>query len=71
MPYDIDVNEIMAGPQEMALAISRLDAQGWNTSGKTYSVTAQRAIMMLYSVREEILEISLRVKVESLKSRVQ
>jgi hypothetical protein len=51
--------------------MSQLNAQGWNTSGKMYSVTLQRAIMMMFSIREKILEASLRIKIDSLESRVQ
>lgn len=71
IPLDLDVNEIIAGSEELALAISRLDDQGWNTSGKIHSVTPQRALMIFFVIREEILEISLGVKVVLTNSHIQ
>jgi hypothetical protein len=71
VPYDLDVDKILAGPQEVALEISRLDPQGWNTDGKIYPITSQRAVMMLFCIREEILELALRVKVSNLQLRMQ
>jgi hypothetical protein len=65
------VSKIIAGPQELASEIARLDPQGWNTDGKIYPVTSQRAVMMLFCIREEIIELALRIKVQNLQWRVQ
>jgi hypothetical protein len=61
IPYDLDITDIIAGPEKLALAMNQLNAQGWNTSGKMYPVTPQRATMMMFSIQEKILEVSLRV----------
>jgi hypothetical protein len=45
------------------LEIAHLDPKGWNTDGKIYPITSQRAVMMLFCIREEILEVALRVRV--------
>jgi hypothetical protein len=65
------VDKIIAKPQELALEIARLDPQGWNTDRKIHPITSQRAVMMLFRIREEILEVALRVRVQNLQLRMR
>jgi len=71
IPYDLDVDKIIAKRQELALEIASLDPKGWNTDGKIYPITSQRAVMMLFCIREEILEVALRARVQNLQLRIQ
>lgn len=49
----------MAEGEELAVIRSKLDPNGWSTSGKMYTSTVCRAWMFMSLIRDEILEISL------------
>ncbi len=59
LPLDLSDNETMAEGEELEAIRSKLDPNGWNTSGGIYPSTACRAWMLMSLVRDEILEISL------------
>lgn len=51
----------MADEPEINSAKSKLDANGWNTSGQVYASTWARALLLMSLIREEVLEISLSI----------
>ena len=59
LPLDLSDDETMAEGEELEAIRSKLDPNGWNTSGEIYPSTACRAWMLMSLVRDEILEISL------------
>ena len=59
IPLDLSDDEIMAEGEELDIIRSKLDPNGWSTSGKTYPSTVCRAWMFMSLIRDEILEISL------------
>lgn len=63
LPLDLDNAELHSSQEELMLAISKLDSQGWNTEGKFHQVTSLRLLMSMASIKEEILELSLGVNV--------
>ncbi|RFU29783.1 hypothetical protein B7463_g6576, partial [Scytalidium lignicola] len=63
LPLDLGNNELFGPRDELALAISKLDGQGWNTSENFYQVTSLRVLLLLAPIREEILELSLGINV--------
>ncbi|KAG9238861.1 hypothetical protein BJ875DRAFT_285697 [Amylocarpus encephaloides] len=58
-PLDLSDDVIMHGGNVLNDAISRLDADGWNTDGNIYQATGARARGKLSIVLDEILELSL------------
>lgn len=62
-PLDLSDDELFLPPHALAVAISRLDFNGWNTEGNMYDISVSRAIWQLSAVREEILELALGVNV--------
>ncbi|RFU27549.1 hypothetical protein B7463_g8789, partial [Scytalidium lignicola] len=70
LPLDLDNDELYLPEHELRVAISKLDNQGWNTAGKFHQITAQRLLMLLASIREEILELSLGVNVSITAERI-
>lgn len=59
IPLDLSDDEIMAEGEELETIRSKLDPNGWSTSGKMYPSTVCRAWMFMSLIRDEILEISL------------
>ena len=59
IPLDLSDDEIMAEGEELEIIKSKLDRNGWSTSGKMYPSTMCRAWMLMSLIRDEILEISL------------
>ena len=68
---DIADEELFLPPHAFSVVVSRLDADGWNTSGNMYDISICRATWQLCSVREEILEIALGVNVLVTEERVE
>jgi hypothetical protein len=59
LPLDVNDDVLAAGGEELELAISKLDAEGWNTDGEIYDSTVCR-MMALYTLQmDEIIEIFL------------
>lgn len=65
IPLDLTEDELFGSAEELAHAVSLLDENGWNTSGRITVVKWFRALCMLTPIREEILEISLGVNMHS------
>ena len=59
LPLDITNEVLMSDKATIAEAVSRLDAEGWNTDNCLHSTTITRARTQLASVRDAILEVSL------------
>lgn len=71
LPLDLS-DEVLFGTQDdLNLAISKLDSNGWNTSGQWYSVTRHRAMQLLSQLREEILELSLGVNLNVTAAQIE
>jgi hypothetical protein len=61
MPLDLSEEELYNGPEVLAAAVSKLDANGWNTSGAIHTITWSRARCSLIPFGEQILEMTLGV----------
>ena len=59
IPLDLTEEEMMATGDELDLIRSRLDANGWNTSGHISHNTICRAWANVMVIRDEILELAL------------
>ena len=72
LPLDLADDDLYGSSKEdFAVAVSQLDKDGWNTSGRIYTVTYVRAICLLVPIREEILEISLGLNIQIPQGRVE
>lgn len=69
--FDIADEEFFLPPHAFSVVVSRLDPNGWNTSGKMRNITVSRAIWQLSSVREEVLEIALGVNLLVTEERTE
>jgi hypothetical protein len=58
-PFDLTDDELIAPSELRELAISRLDSEGWNTSGAIHRQTWARMKIALSVILEEVLELSL------------
>ncbi|KUJ18208.1 uncharacterized protein LY89DRAFT_583053 [Mollisia scopiformis] len=68
---DLPDDALLLPQDEMAVAVSQLDAEGWNTSGSTYQLTTLlRARLQQSVLREEILELALGINVQVSISRI-
>lgn len=65
IPLDLSDAQLMAGSQELEGLKSRLDPNGWNTSGEVFPNTICRAWMLMSLIRDEILELSLGPQIEA------
>ena len=65
LPLDISDEDLMADEETLTIALSKLDADGWNTEAGKSPVTICRAWMLMALSRDEILEISLGPAFES------
>jgi hypothetical protein len=61
LPLDLSEEDIFLPQDELINALQRLDHNGWNTENATHRATFARAMQLLISIREEILEIALGV----------
>ncbi|CZR53186.1 uncharacterized protein PAC_03064 [Phialocephala subalpina] len=69
---DLPDEALLLPPDELALAASQLDPNGWNTSGSTYQLTTLlRARLQISIFREEILELALGINVEVSGIRIE
>lgn len=58
-PYDLTDEELIAPVELRDRAIARLDKDGWNTDGKLGRQTWARVKLLVNSIREDTLELSL------------
>ncbi|TAQ87329.1 hypothetical protein B7494_g4354 [Chlorociboria aeruginascens] len=70
LPLDLSEEETFSGPGIFAEAKSKLDSNGWNTSGKIYPITWVRALTLQSPIREGILELSLGVNTQFTKAQI-
>lgn len=61
LPLDLSDEELIVEEPELTHIRSRLDPNGWNTSGKVYASTWARALLLMNLIREEVLEVSLSI----------
>ena len=61
----------MKGGAELQKAVARLDANGWNTEGRVYASTLNRAHGRFAIVLNEILECSLGPPAECTNTRIK
>ena len=59
LPLDIPNNIFEEGPEAVAAAVAKLDAEGWSTDNKIHSSTMLRARAALAYIRDAILEVAL------------
>ncbi|GAQ11866.1 hypothetical protein ALT_9187 [Aspergillus lentulus] len=59
LPLDLRYDEILAGPPTRDAAINRLDANGWNSQGVIQPAQWMRVALLVSSIKEQILELSL------------
>jgi hypothetical protein len=59
LPLDLPACVLMGTPEELAVAITNLDSNGWNQDGLVCGTTRIRTVAMLLDIREEALELSL------------
>jgi len=70
LPLDISEEDLFLPLDQLADIVSKLDANGWNTTRSTYRTTFHRSFKLLAEVREEILEASLSVDTVVPPSRI-
>jgi hypothetical protein len=71
MPLDITEEDLFLPQAELVRVISRLDRNGWDPSGDVHRATFHRALQLLNSIREEILDVSLGVDVQLSEGRIE
>ncbi|KAI2722544.1 hypothetical protein CBS147332_3473 [Penicillium roqueforti] len=71
LPLDLSEEDVYGDRERLALAIAKLDSNGWNTNGQIFTTTWLRALAMLSPIREGILELTLSVNSEFTKSQVE
>jgi chromatin structure-remodeling complex subunit RSC3/30 len=59
LPLDLRYDEILADPPTRDAAISRLDANGWNSQGVIQTAPWMRVSLLVSSIKEQIVELSL------------
>jgi chromatin structure-remodeling complex subunit RSC3/30 len=59
LPYDLTDEELIAPIELRDRAIARLDKDGWNTDGQLGRQTWARVKLLVNSIREDVLELSL------------
>ncbi|CZS88139.1 uncharacterized protein RCO7_01105 [Rhynchosporium graminicola] len=68
---DLADDIIFAPSEQLADAISKLDANGWNKTGACHEIsTFLRARILIHMIREEILELALGVNVNVSEARI-
>ncbi|TQB74292.1 hypothetical protein MPDQ_005015 [Monascus purpureus] len=70
LPLDLSYDEILAAPETREAAISKLDLSGWNTKGVIHKAAWLRISLLVGSIREQVLELSLSRQVEDLPLKV-
>lgn len=71
LPLDLSYDEILAAPETREAAISKLDLSGWNTKGVIHKAAWLRISLLVGSIREQVLELSLSRQVEDLPLKVR
>lgn len=71
MAYDLSDEVLMLPQEEIAKAVSELDASGWNLKDEMKSVTVGRANYIVNLVLDETLEISLGREQEVSRERIE
>lgn len=70
-PLDLPNEAIFLAQDDLALAVSKLDSDGWNTSENIYHpATLVRIKVKFCTIREEILELALGVNVDGSEARI-
>ncbi len=69
IPLDLTEAEMMASGQDLEIVESRLDQNGWSTSGEISPNTICRAWMLMALIKDEILELSLGPSSQDLHTR--
>lgn len=59
--YDLSSEDLFSTPAQLRVAISKLDANGWNKEGKVHDLTWARSLYAFTPIREEILTMSLGI----------
>ena len=59
LPLDISEDELIAEEPRLSEIKSKLDLQGWNTSGEGYPSTWARGLLLMSIIREEVFEVTL------------
>lgn len=70
IPLDLTEDQLYGPAKELNIAISKLDKDGWNTSGRISTISWVRALCMVAPIREEILEISVGVNMQAPPGRI-
>ncbi|KGO68392.1 hypothetical protein PITC_070170 [Penicillium italicum] len=71
LPLDLCEEDVYGGRERLAVAIAKLDSNGWNANGQIFATTWLRAVAMLSPIREGILELTLSVNSKFTKSQVE
>lgn len=71
IPLDLTEDELYGSRKGLAIAVSQLDKDGWNTCGRISAMTYFRASCVLTPIREEILEISLGINMQAPPGRIE
>lgn len=71
LPLDLSFDDIIAEPEIRDKAISKLDANGWNTENNDTQAVWLRAYLIMGPVRESILELSLNQQGENLPAKIE
>lgn len=71
LPLDLSEDELYGSPEGLDIAVSKLDAYGWNTGGYIHSATFQRARSTLSTFFEEILDMALSVNPQITCARIE
>jgi chromatin structure-remodeling complex subunit RSC3/30 len=71
LPLDLRYDEILADPATRDAAINRLDTNGWNSQGVIQQAQWLRVALLVGSIREQILELSLSRCVDDLARKAK
>lgn len=71
LPLDLSDSEITASPGEVDLALQKLDANGWNTSGEHTHEVKLRIALLTSLIRENILELSMCSPTNDLEVKIE
>lgn len=71
LPLDLRYDEILADPPTRDAAINKLDANGWNSQGVIQPAQWMRVGLLVSSIGEQILELSLSRCVDDLVEKAK
>ncbi|GIJ90576.1 hypothetical protein Asppvi_009535 [Aspergillus pseudoviridinutans] len=71
LSLDLRYDEILADPATRDAAINRVDANGWNSQGVIQPAQLMRVALLVSSIREQILELSLSRCVDDLARKTK